>query len=181
LFDERYKATEKEQDAVFAQHIRAAVRSGLPLVLHVRRAMHKILAVKKDLARVSAVVFHAYSGSAEDMEQLLAAGVNGYFSFGSAIVNNHKRAVEACARCPASRLLFETDAPYQPLNLRLNPGCGLAEQPSLSRYADIAFYIKRASLIRKEDAAETERVSDENWDRVFPVQPQPVLQGRNPL
>jgi TatD DNase family protein len=150
LFDAHFKASEALQDEVFAAHITLAQQSGLPLVLHIRKAMHKVFVWKKELRRLPAVVFHSYSGGLEEMRSLLAAGVNAYFSFGSVIVHDHKRAIRCCAECPPEHILFETDSPYQH-----------------SVYDDITVYIKAASVLRGESAEELEKRSDANWRRVF--------------
>jgi TatD DNase family protein len=114
LFNDDFKAGEKMQDELFALHLEIAVKKGLPLVLHLRRAMHKIFPFAKELKKLPAVVFHSWPGSHAEGEALLKRGVNAYFSFGAVIVNNHREARKSCALFPAGRLLFETDAPYQP-------------------------------------------------------------------
>jgi TatD DNase family protein len=83
LFTAAYRETEAEQQEFFILQIEAAARAGLPVVLHVRRAMHKVFEHSKALRRLKAVVFHSYAGTA------------------------------ACAAIEQGRLLFETDAPYQ--------------------------------------------------------------------
>jgi TatD DNase family protein len=116
LFGGRYRSTERLQTELFNIHAELAITKNLPLILHVRKAMHKIFAHIKILKKAPAVVFHSYSGTAADGESLLRRGVNAYFSFGSSILLNHKTAIQACASLPFERLLTETDAPYQPLH-----------------------------------------------------------------
>ena len=115
LFDERFRAAEKVQDGLFAEHLEIAIAKGLPMVLHVRRAMHKVFALSQRLKKVPAVIFHSYPGTAREGGDLLKRGVNAYFSFGTTLLLNHKIARQACAGLPLERLLTETDAPYQPL------------------------------------------------------------------
>ena len=115
LFDERFRAAEKAQDGLFAEHLEIAIAKGLPMVLHARRAMHKVFAFSRQLKKVPAVIFHSYSGTAWEGGDLLKRGVNVYFSFGTTILLNHKVARQACTGLPLGRLLMETDAPYQPL------------------------------------------------------------------
>jgi TatD DNase family protein len=115
LFNERFRSTEKLQTELFTIHAELAIAKSLPLILHIRRAIHKVFAHAKTLKKVRAVVFHSYSGTIADGESLLRRGVNAYFSFGSSIMLNHKTAIRACASLPLERLLMETDAPYQPL------------------------------------------------------------------
>jgi TatD DNase family protein len=110
-----YRLTEAVQDELFITHLELAVAKQLPLVLHIRRAMHKVFAYSNLLKKVPSVIFHSYSGTFEDGQNLLKRGINAYFSFGTTILLNHKTAQSACARIPLDRLLSETDAPYQPL------------------------------------------------------------------
>ena len=115
LYSETYKNAEKIQDELFASHLELAQKYNLPLILHVRRAMHKIFPLAKELKKLPAVVFHSWSGTRGEGEALLSRGINAFFSFGAAVVNNHKEAMISAAFFPSARLLFESDAPYQPL------------------------------------------------------------------
>lgn len=161
LFDETFRATEKAQDALFEAHLDTAIRCGLPLVLHVRKAMHKVFFHAKRLKKARAVVFHSYSGTADEAAALLRRGVNAYFSFGTPLLLNRKRAMAACRSIEAARLLFETDAPYQRLSGR-----------EFSEYADIRRIIERAAELRSGAGRvitkeELERITDGNFLAVY--------------
>jgi TatD DNase family protein len=163
LYGGTFRETEKIQDELFAVHLETALEKGLPLVLHVRRALHKVFAHTKALKRLPAVVFHAYSGALGDGEALLRRGINAYFSFGAAVTLNHKLAMEACARLPLERLLTETDAPYQP-----------PRGAAYSRWADLPLTLKAIMKLRPapleaplKAVEDLERRIDENWRRVF--------------
>jgi TatD DNase family protein len=110
----RGPGTEKAQREVFEYQLGLAERHGLPMILHLRKAMDLAFEYAPRLKRLPAAVFHSYSGSGRDAEALLARGVEAFFSFGAPILNGNKRAVEACASVPADRILAETDAPWQP-------------------------------------------------------------------
>jgi TatD DNase family protein len=162
LFDERYRATEQEQDALFRDALAGAARYGLPVILHIRKAMRNVFAYKKALRKLKAVVFHGFSGTEGEAASLLAAGVNAYFSFGTALLNNHKKAEKAAALIPAERLLFETDAPYQPLRGH-----------AYSHPRDLAPILEKAASLRREagspcaDARSLETLTDTQFHRVF--------------
>ncbi|MDR2370479.1 MAG: TatD family hydrolase [Treponema sp.] len=160
LFDESYRATEAEQDRLFALHLDAALRYGLPLVLHVRRAMHKIFPHTGALKKLPAVVFHSWPGSPDEGFSILRRGINAFFSFGTTILLNHKNAIRSCAAFPAERLLFETDAPFQPLRGK-----------RYSSFEDLPAVIRAAAAIRCPDAAaespEPERLGGAAFYRVF--------------
>ncbi|MDR2521372.1 MAG: TatD family hydrolase, partial [Spirochaetaceae bacterium] len=97
LFNAAYRETEAAQQEFFTLQIEAAARAGLPVVLHVRRAMHKVFEHIAALRRLKAVVFPAYAGTAAETAALVRRGVNAYFSFGNALRLNHKHARAACA------------------------------------------------------------------------------------
>jgi TatD DNase family protein len=127
--------------------------------------MHKVFAHKKALKRMKAVVFHGFSGTDHDAASLLAAGINAYFSFGTAILNNHKKAQKAVALIPAARLLFETDAPYQP-----------PRGKEFSHYRDLAPIREKAAALRQEagrdfaDSHALETLADTQFYRLFEKQ-----------
>ncbi|MDR3336293.1 MAG: TatD family hydrolase [Treponema sp.] len=162
LYNEAFRGTEAVQEELFRRHLETALEKDLPLVLHVRRAMHKIFAYAAELRRLRAVVFHSYPGTLSEGGSLLKRGINAYFSFGNAILLNHKAAMAACARLPPERLLTETDAPYQ----------GRRGEP-YSHWADLPLIIRAAAALRHEagspaaDPAELEEAVDGNFKRVY--------------
>ena len=121
----RNDANERAQRGVFEYQLGLAERFGLPLLLHLRKAMDLAFEYAPRLKRIPAAIFHSYSGSAREAASLLERGVPAYFSFGAVILNGHKRAIEACTILPADRILSETDAPWQPP--RGSPYCALRD------------------------------------------------------
>ena len=156
LYSDEYKATEAQQDEIFIEHLEAAVKYDLPLVLHVRRAMHKIFAYVKKLEKCKAVVFHTWAGTLDEAQSLLRHGVNVYFSFGNVIMLNHKKAIQCCAQLPAERLLTETDAPYAP-----------RRGEEFSRYADLQLILESMAQLRGEDVKKLELQIESNFKNIF--------------
>jgi TatD DNase family protein len=156
LFDAAYKATEKTQAALFQAHVEAALKYDMPLVLHARRAMHRIFEYKSALKKIRGVVFHSFSGTEGEAAALLRAGINAFFSFGTAILLNHKRAAACVSTLPLERLLFETDAPYMPLRGQ-----------SFSHYADLDRILDEAAALRALPRTALEAAADWNFARVF--------------
>jgi len=168
LYNADFSETEKTQDELFVAHLETALRYDLPLVIHSRRAMHKIFANAAALKKCRSVVFHSWSGTPEEGEALLRRGVNAFFSFGAAITLNHNVA-RCCACFPEERLLTETDAPFQPL-----PG------REFSRYADISAVLGAMEALRSGDSggggvpygtAEMEKVIEINFNMAFGTAP----------
>lgn len=162
LYNTAYRETEKEQEALFEGHLKIALRHSLPLIMHVRRAMHKVFACSSALKQCRAVVFHSCPCTAGEGEALLRRGINAFFSFGNAIVLNHREAMRCCAVFPASRLLTETDAPFQPFR-----------GDQFSCYADLTRILEAAAALRREAgtegscAKELEGIVERNFRTVF--------------
>jgi TatD DNase family protein len=154
LFNAAFRETEKIQEELFAVHLETALRYELPLIMHTRRAMHKVFANALLLKKCRAVIFHSWPGTAGEGEALLRKGINVYFSFGAAIVNNHREAKHCCSVFPSERLLTETDAPFQPLR-----GC------LFSSYKDIKHILETMAVLRGE--SEMERIVEENFCTAF--------------
>jgi TatD DNase family protein len=162
LYDAAYRETEAAQESLFAAHVETALARDLPLVLHVRRGMHKIFAHAKTLRRCRALIFHSWPGTLGEGEALLRRGINAFFSFGAAIRLNHREARRCCALFPGDRLLTETDAPYQP-----------PRGKPWSSWADLPAILGEAAALRREagspggDPAELEKTVEENFRRAF--------------
>ena len=163
LYSEGFRATEKIQDELFSAHLEIARRRDLPLILHVRSAMHKIFPYAKILKTLPAVVFHSYPCAPDEGFALLRKGIRAFFSFGTTLLLNHKNAIRSCAEFPAEHLLLETDAPYQPLRGK-----------DFSCWNDLPAILKAAAAIRKEAAAkqgtdvtELEGIIDKNFFEIF--------------
>jgi TatD DNase family protein len=154
LYNAAFRETEKIQDELFTEHLETALRYDLPLVIHCRRAMHKVFARAQALKRCRAVVFHSWSGTLGEGEALLKRGINAFFSFGAAITLNHREAIRCCAVFPADRLLTETDAPFQPLRSR-----------EFSCYADIAVVLGAMEALR--GGIKMEEIIEANFRAAF--------------
>jgi TatD DNase family protein len=164
LYTPAFRETEKIQDELFARHLETALKYGLPLVIHLRRAMHKIFPHSGLLKKLPALVFHSWPGAVGEGEALLRRGINAYFSFGGVILLNHKEARRCCAAFPLERLLTETDAPYQPLRGR-----------EFSRWADLPLILNGMAELRRQAGVfsgtveDLEKTVDANFRRAFGV------------
>ena len=154
LYNAAFKETEGVQDELFTAHLEIALRYDLSLVIHSRRAMHKVFANAASLKKCRAVVFHSWSGTAGEGEALLRRGINAFFSFGAAITLNHREAMRCCAAFPPERLLTETDAPFQP-----------PRGKEFSRYADISAVLGAMEALRGQK--EMEKIIENNFYSIF--------------
>ena len=162
LYNDEYKAGEKIQTEIFICHLETALKYDLPMVIHVRRAMHKIFPFAKELKKLPAVVFHSWPGIRGEGEALLRRGVNAFFSFGTTVTKNHREAMASAAHFPSDRILLETDAPYQPLRGK-----------AFSSWRDLETICSCIADLRKEagktvySAEELQELITDNFYRVF--------------
>jgi len=162
LFDDKYRAGEKLQEEMFVSHLETALKYDLPVIIHARKAMHKLFPYAEKLKKLPAIVFHSWPGTKGEGEAWLKKGVNAFFSFGSVVLKNHKDAMASAACFPAERILLETDAPYQPLRGK-----------SFSSYGDLKATLAGIAALRKEAGSsfagheELEQATTGNFFRVF--------------
>jgi len=101
-----------DQKQVFAAHLGLAKEVGLPVIVHSRNAFAETLEILDRCGDgLKGVVFHCFSGSADQARQLLERGY--YVSFtGVVTFRNAQTAREAAQVVPVDRLMIETDCPY---------------------------------------------------------------------
>ena len=118
----------------FRVHIKAALATGLPLVVHTRSASADTLALLREegQGRVQGV-FHCFTETQAVADAALAMGF--FISFSGILT--FKNAVElrdVARRVPLDRCLIETDSPY----LAPAPFRGKVNQPAYVRYVAAA-------------------------------------------
>jgi TatD DNase family protein len=162
LYNQDFRQTEALQDEIFAAHLETALAYGLPMVLHVRRAMHKIFAHTPSLKKLPALIFHSWPGSRGEASALLRRGINAFFSFGNVILKNHRQAAECAAFLPEERLLLETDAPYQPPR-----GKAFSSPADLEILCEGLAELRRGADSPASSPAEIEALTERNFRRAF--------------
>ena len=133
----RSSENERTQRQVFEFQLELAIRLGLPLVLHLRRADDLLFEYSKRLARLPSVVLHSWPGPANEALDLLERCPRALFSFGLSIVNGNNKARSSAAALPESSILTETDAPYQPPRGPVPPGTKGFRRPLLRAYSTV--------------------------------------------
>ncbi len=112
-FTEEFKKAAKLQEEIFNIQLDLAFKYNKPLVIHCRKANHKLFEYSKKLKRLPEVLFHSFMGPPVEAQSLLNRGINGYFSFGKQLLNGNKKAKACVKELPPERILAETDAPFQ--------------------------------------------------------------------
>ena len=155
-------ASKEAQKALLKEHIDLAKAVQKPLIIHDRDAHRDSMdTLWANDAQAVGGVFHAFSGSLEMMEELLAhhfyIGIGGVVTFKNA--KTIKRVVQAV---PLDRFLIETDCPY----LTPTPFRGKRNEPAYTQYV--------AEEIARLRDIPTETVIDAAWEnacRLFRLDP----------
>ena len=104
---------EQEQLEAFEEQVRWSVESGLPLMIHCRKAQNEMVAILKWYAReLPGGVFHCFTGNEQEALQLLefpqfVLGIGGVLTFKKSHLPEVLPKV-----VPLDRIVLETDAPY---------------------------------------------------------------------
>lgn len=105
----------QEQRRVFAAQLGIARELNLPVIIHCREAFEETIDVLEQFIRLEGrlrdVVFHCFSGSAEQARMVLDHGF--YISLtGVVTFKNAQKIHQVAAAVPLERLMLETDCPY---------------------------------------------------------------------
>jgi TatD DNase family protein len=143
----------------FRTHIRAAIASGKPLIIHNREATDDTLRLmSEEGAEQVGGILHCFTETWEVAETALALGFHISLS-GIVTFKNALSVKDVARRVPLDRLLIETDAPY----LAPAPYRGKINQPGYVKH--VAEEIARLRDISFEEVAAT---TTENFFRLFP-------------
>lgn len=124
-YDHAPRAVQRE---AFGAQLALAERWRKPIVVHARDADEDTVDLLSGWwDRVPAVVLHSFSSGDVLRDAGLAGGA--YFSFSGMVTFKNWTRDEAIRRCPADRLLLETDAPY----LAPHPYRGQRNEPAFVR------------------------------------------------
>ncbi len=125
----RDHATPDAQERAFRAHLDLALERDLPVILHVRDAYERALAVLDSLPAMPRGVFHCFSGTSDFAAEALSRGF--FVSFAGQVTFKNADALRASlAAVPLDRLMVETDCPY----LAPAPNRGRTNEPAYVRF-----------------------------------------------
>jgi TatD DNase family protein len=149
----------------FAVHIRAALATDLPLVVHTRNAGADTLALLRDEGQGAVRgVFHCFTESMEVASAALAMGFHISFS-GILTFRNAAALREVAKTVPLERCLIETDSPY----LAPVPHRGKTNQPAWVIHVAAAL-----ADLKGLSAQDVARATSANFESLFGL---PALGG----
>ena len=109
--DRSYESMEWQRER-FRTHIRAAIASKKPLIIHTRSASEDTIKIlKEEGAQAIGGVMHCFTESYEVAKAAMDMGF--YISFSGIVTfKSAKELQETCQKVPLDRMLIETDSPY---------------------------------------------------------------------
>lgn len=147
-----------QQQIYFEGQLALARQSGLPVIIHARRAVEEVINILRCYPGVSGVL-HSYAGSEQQALRLIDMGYS--FSFGGPLTyeraNRLHRLVKAL---PLSSILLETDAPDQP---------GSRHRGERNEPAYLPEILDAVSRLRNESPQTVAEQTSENTRRLFRI------------
>lgn len=153
FFSAEYREKKKEQEEIFCSSLLLSQKYSLPVIVHCRKALSTIFALTPLLKKCPCVIFHGFEGSSREASALLKRGVNAYFGVGKTLLRGDKSARDLVAFADKTRLLFETDSPYQRLY-----------RQEFSLPSDVRFVYEKAREIANVDF---QQIAIQNFIRAF--------------
>lgn len=150
---------EKEQLDAFERQVAWSAETGLPLMIHCRKAQNEMVKIMRRYeGKLHGGVFHCFTGNEHEAEELLqfdgfALGIGGVLTFKKSNLPQTLPAV-----VPLNRIVLETDAPY----MAPVPHRGERNESSF-----IPYIIERMAEAYGMTADEVARVTTETAERVF--------------
>lgn len=140
----------------FITHIQASKQTGLPLILHTRKAADDTIRVLAENHATKAVM-HCFAEDTRIAKMALDLGY--YISFSGILTFKNAKEIQAAAQyCPLDRILVETDSPF------------LAPVPHRGKTNEPAYVLHTAEFLAKLRGDSLENIaaaSCENFYRLF--------------
>ena len=152
---------ENEQLEAFEEQVKWSVETGLPLMIHCRKAQNEMVhLLRKYEKELPGGVFHCFTGNQKEAEELLSfdkfvLGVGGVSTFKTSHLREDLPAV-----VPLDRIVLETDSPY------------MAPVPYRGKRNESAFVVEVLKTLAKAYGVSEEefaRQTNLNAERVFPL------------
>lgn len=148
------------QHDLFRTHIRTALETQKPLIIHTRSARKDTIRIlKEEGAEKVGGVMHCFAEDWDTAQQAL--DLNFYISFSGIVsFNSAKELQEVAKKVPEDRFLIETDSPW----LAPVPKRGKPNQPAYVKYV-----AEKMADLRECSYEHIAQVSTENFNRLFKI------------
>jgi len=142
----------------FKEHIKASIKTNMPLIVHSRSAEKETFEILKEFKNENLkILMHCFTGSKKFSEQL--SNLNSYFSASGIITFKNSSDLQATFKeIPLDKILIETDSPFlAPVPMR-----GKKNEPSF-----IDFTASKLAEIKNISKAEIIEATTENFNNLF--------------
>ena len=157
--DYHYEFTSQEvQRERFRTHVKAAVITGKPLIVHMREASDDCFQILEEegIEKVGGMM-HCFTSTLDDAKRAMA--LNFYISFSGIVTFNKATELQAVAKeIPSDRILIETDSPY----LAPIPKRGKPNEPAFLHY--VAEFLANLRGVSYEEFAQQ---TTDNFSKLF--------------
>ena len=154
-----YNNSDKESQIFsFKNHIEAALKLNIPLIVHSRNAENETLKILNEYKKENLkILMHCFTGTNKFAENLLQ--YNTYFSASGIITfKNTIELQNTFKKIPNNRILIETDSPFlSPIPMR-----GKKNEPSF-----IKFTLKKLAEIKKINIDNLDMITTNNFNNLF--------------
>ena len=154
-----YNNSEKDKQITsFIEHIKASIKTNIPLIVHSRNAENETLEILNEYKDENIkILMHCFTGSKEFAEKLLS--LNSYFSASGIITfKNSVDLQETFKLIPNENILIETDSPF----LAPVPNRGKKNEPSF-----IDFTAAKLAEIKNISKNELIKLTTNNFNKLF--------------
>jgi TatD DNase family protein len=150
------------QHDLFRTHIRAAIATQKPLIIHTRSAKEDTIRIlREENAEQIGGVMHCFAEDWDTAQKALE--LNFYISFSGIVsFNSAKELQEVAKLVPEDRFLIETDSPW----LAPVPKRGRPNQPAYVKYV-----AEKMADLRGCSYQHIAKVSTQNFNRLFKINP----------
>ncbi|MBQ7578529.1 MAG: TatD family hydrolase [Synergistaceae bacterium] len=154
-------SSREDQHKMFSLQLEFAARENMPVILHIREAMHDAMNILRDYRNLK-LLFHCYSGGLEYLDEVLS--FDSMCAFGGALTwpgKNGDELREVFKRVPIHNILLETDCPY----MAPAPFRGKINEPAYIKYVyDKAAEIKNLDISDLANRIEINAKNFFNWE-----------------
>ena len=154
-----YNHSDKEkQISSFREHIKAAIKTNIPLIIHSRNAENETFDILNEYKNKQLkILMHCFTGSKRFSEKLLT--LNAYFSASGIITFKNSRDLqETFKSLPLDNLLIETDSPF----LAPVPNRGKKNEPSFIQYT-----ASKLAEIKEINKSKLVEITTNNFNNLF--------------
>ena len=154
-----YNNSEKDkQIASFKEHIKASIKTNIPLIIHSRNAENETFEILQNFKKYNLkILMHCFTGTNNFAKKLLE--LNSYFSASGIITfKNTTDLQKTFSLIPDDKILIETDSPF----LAPVPNRGKKNEPSF-----IQFTANKLAEIKNINVSKLIEITTNNFNKLF--------------